>query len=120
VLPVRNPEEGFMASPLGDIHVSDGDAVATEHIPTALTAGGLVYDDGATQVFEPDGATTFVERGRPAEGEWYLDDDGRFCSFWPPSYRACYDLHWIVEDGGIVGLRFTELGGGSGFSGRYR
>ena len=109
-----------MASSLGDIHVSDGDAVATEHIPTALTAGGLVYDDGATQVFEPDGATTFVERGRPAEGEWYLDDDGRFCSFWPPSYRACYDLHWIVEDGGIVGLRFTELGGGSGFSGRYR
>jgi hypothetical protein len=31
-----------MASPLSDIHVSDGDAVATEHIPTALTTGGTV------------------------------------------------------------------------------
>jgi hypothetical protein len=109
-----------MASTLGDIHVSDGDAVATKHIPMALTAGGLVYDDGATQIFEPAGATTYVEQGRSTEGEWYLDDDGRFCSFWPPSYRACYDLHWIVEDGGIVGLRFVERGGGSGFNGRYR
>jgi hypothetical protein len=109
-----------MTSSLSDIHVSDGDAVATKDVPTALTAGGLVYDDGATQIFEPAGATIYVERGRPTEGEWYLDDEGRFCSFWPPSYRACYDLHWIVEGGRIVGLRFTELGGGAGFSGRYR
>jgi hypothetical protein len=109
-----------MAGMLGDIHVSDGDAVATEHIPTALTAGGLVYDDGATQIFEPAGATIYVERGRPTEGEWYLDDDGHFCSFWPPSYRACYDLHWIVEDGGIVGLRFVQRGGGDSFAGRYQ
>ena len=47
-------------------------------------------------------------------------DDGNFGSFWPPSYRASYDLHWIVEDGAIVGLRFAELGGGSRFDGRYR
>jgi hypothetical protein len=51
--------------------------------------------------------------GRPARGKWYVDDAGHFGSFWPPSYRASYDLHWIVEDGAIVGLRFTELGGGS-------
>jgi len=109
-----------MTGPLADIHVSDGDAVTTAHIAAAVTAGGLVYDDGATQVFEPGGATIYVERGRPSEGEWYVDGDGRFCSFWPPSYRACYDLHWIVEDGGIVGLRFVERAGGSEFSGRYR
>ena len=41
-------------------------------------------------------------------------------SFWPPSYRACYDLHWIVENGGVVGLKFTELDRGSVFVGRYR
>lgn len=120
VLPERNAEEDLMTNPLGDIRVSDGDVVATEHIRTALTAGRFVYDDGATQVFEPAGATIYVEHGRPTEGEWYLDDQGRFCSFWPPSYRACYNLRWIVEDGGIVGLRFTELVGGSGFNGRYR
>jgi hypothetical protein len=120
VFPERNDEEDLMAGRLGHIHVSDGAAVETVHIPMAVTAGGLVYDDGATQVFEPAGATVYVERGRPTEGEWYIDGEGRFCSFWPPSYRACYNLHWIVEDGGIVGLRFTELGGGSGFIGRYR
>jgi hypothetical protein len=121
VSPERNPEEDdVMTNTLSDIHVSDGDAVATKHIRTALTAGRLVYDDGATQVFEPAGATTYVEQGRPTEGEWYLDDDGRFCSFWPPNYRACYDLHWIVEDGRIAGLRFIEHGSGSGFNGRYQ
>jgi hypothetical protein len=54
--------------------------------------------------------------GRPTRGEWYVDDDGHFASIWPPSY----DLRWMVEDGAIVGLRFTELGRGSRFAGRYR
>jgi hypothetical protein len=72
------------------------------------------YED-ATQVFEADGGTTYVENGRPTRGEWYVDDDGHFGSFWPPSYRASYDLRWIVEEGIIVGLRFTELGRGSRF-----
>jgi hypothetical protein len=35
-------------------------------------------------------------------------------------YRASYHLRWIVEDGEIVGLRFTELGRGPRFDGRYR
>ena len=109
-----------MASPLDGILVSDGDAVATMHIPTALTAGGFVYDDGATQIFESAGATIYGEQGRSTEGEWYLDDDGRFCSFWPPSYRACYDLYWIVEDERIAGIRFCERRSGSGFNGYYR
>jgi MOSC domain-containing protein YiiM len=103
-----------------DLEVSDGDAVAPELIPRALTAGELVFADGATQVFEADGATTYVESGRPTRGEWYVDDDGRFGSFWPPSYRASYDLRWMVENGAIVGLRFTELDRGSRFDGRYR
>jgi hypothetical protein len=82
-----------------DIEVSDGDAVAPELIPRALTAGELVFPDGATQVFEADGRATYVESDRPTRGEWYVDDEGRFGSFWPPSYRASYDLHWMVEDG---------------------
>lgn len=49
-----------------------------------------------------------------------VDGDGHFGSFWPPSYRARYDLHWMVENGAIVGLRFTELDRGSRFDGRYR
>ena len=103
-----------------DIKVSDGDLVASALIPQALTAGELEFSDHATQVFEADGGTTFVENGRPTRGKWYVDDTGHFGSFWPPSYRASYDLRWIVEDGAIVGLRFTELGGGSEFNGRYR
>jgi hypothetical protein len=47
----------------------------------------------------------YVENGRPTRGEWYVDDDGHFASFWPPSYRARYDFRWMVEDGAIVGLR---------------
>ncbi|MEV6904998.1 hypothetical protein [Amycolatopsis sp. NPDC051372] len=34
-------------------------------------------------------------------------------------YRASYDLHWMVEDGSIVGLRFTHCGDGSQFPGRH-
>ena len=107
-------------STLNDIKVSDGDMVPTALILRALTAGELVFSDDATQVFEADGGTTYVEDGRPTRGEWYVGDDGRFGSFWPPSYRATFDLRWIVENGAIVGLRFLELGRGSQFDGRYR
>src|SRR5918995_4286554 len=105
---------------LDDVEVSDGDVVAPALIPRALTAGELVFSKGATQVFEADGGTTYIENRRPTRGEWYVNDDGRFGSFWPPSYRASYDLRWMVEEGAIVGLRFTELGRGSRFDGRYR
>jgi hypothetical protein len=109
-----------MVRALENLAVADGDPVRAEHIATALTAGSLVYDDGATQTFEPGGGTTYVEHGQRSHGEWYVDSEGRFCSFWPPSYRAWYDLHWIVEKGSVVGLRFTELDRGSVFVGRYR
>lgn len=109
-----------MVNGLDDVVVADSDAVAPALVPRALTAGELVFDDGATQIFYPDGATTYVENGRPTRGEWHLDSDGYFVSFWPPSYRARYDLRWMVENGAIVGLRFIELGRGSRFDGRYR
>ena len=105
---------------LNGIKVSDGDTVTPELIPRALTAGEFVFSVHATQLFEADGGTTYVENGRPTRGEWYVEDNGRFGSFWPPGYRASYDLRWIVEDGVVVGLRFTELGRGSRFDGRYR
>ena len=109
-----------MAEGLGDVEASDGDVVTPALLPRALTAGELVFSDGATQVFEAGGGTTYVEHGRPTHGEWYIDDEGRFGSYWPPSYRASYDIRWLVEHGVIVGLRFTELGRGSRFDGRYR
>ncbi len=59
------------------------------------------------------------EHGRQTQGEWYVDDADRFCSFWPTVYRACYSLRWIVEGGAVVGLRFTDLQGGSRLDGRY-
>ena len=104
---------------LQGIRAQDGAAVAAADIPKAVTARRLVYTDGATQVFTADGKTTYTERGGDSPGEWYLDDQGRFCSFWPPSYRACYALRWMVDDTRIVGLRFTGLSDGVTFEGRY-
>ena len=109
-----------MVQALENLAVADAEPVRTEHIATALTARSFAYADGATQTFEPGGGTTYVEHEQRSHGEWYVDSEGRFCSFWPPSYRACYDLHWIVENGSVVGLRFTELDRGSVFVGRYR
>jgi hypothetical protein len=97
-----------------------GERIAADDIARAVTAAELVYEDGSTQVFRADGSTTYVEHGRPTAGEWYVDDEGRFCSFWPPSYRACYDLRWIVEAGEFVGITFRDIDHGSESVGRYR
>ena len=106
---------------LEDVEVFDGEPVAASLIPRAVTAADLLYDDGATQTFDVGGDTSYVEAdGRPTQGKWYVDEDGRFCSFWPPTYRACYELRWIVEGDEVVGLSFTGLGGGTRFDGRYR
>lgn len=109
-----------MFEALRGIDVGDDDRVAADHISLALTVGPLAYDDGAVQMFETGGATTYIEHGRETRGRWHVDDKNRFCSFWPPSSRACYDLRWIVERGNIVGLRFTDVRGGARFDGRYR
>jgi hypothetical protein len=60
----------------------------------------------------------YVENGRPTLGEWYVDAEGQFCSFWPPDYRACYELRWLVEDERITGLRFRR--GSYSAVGRYQ
>jgi hypothetical protein len=105
---------------LEDVEVVDGEPVAASLIPRAVTAGELIYDYGATQTFDVNGGTSYIEAdGRPTQGKWYLDEDGRFCSFWPPMHRACYHLRWIVDGGEIVGLSFTELDQGARFDGRY-
>jgi hypothetical protein len=106
---------------LENVKVVDGEPVAASVIPRAVTAGELRFDDGATQSFHVNGDTSYVEAdGRRTQGKWYVDEDGRFCSFWPPAYRACYGLLWIVEGDEIVGLSFTEMDRGTRFAGRYR
>jgi hypothetical protein len=66
---------------LEDVEVVDGEPVAASLIPRAVTAGELLFDDGATQTFDVNGDTSYVEAdGRPTQGKWYVDEDGRFCS----------------------------------------
>jgi hypothetical protein len=114
----RNDGTGTGLTALDALTVKDGDPVASAHIATALTAGRLFYEDGAVQDFQEDGTTVYVEHGRPTTGEWSVEDD-RFCSFWPPSYRDCFDLRWIVESGHVTGLEFRSVRDGSVFRGRY-
>ena len=100
--------------------VRDGDRVLPEQIPVALTTASFVYTDGATQVFTPDGRTTFREHGTSTEGEWGVEADGRFWSFWPPSYRGVYDLTWIVDSTGkAAGVRFADVRHGGSSEGLY-
>lgn len=109
-----------MFESLQELRVDDEDLVRADHLRTALTAGTFVFDDGATQVFTPDGHTTYTEGGRPSAGDWRVLGDGEFVSFWPPSYRATYVVRWIVTDGAIAGLSFTEAKRGTRFEGRYQ
>jgi hypothetical protein len=108
-----------MAGRFDHLAVSNGDLVLAKDMPGALTAATLVFPDGATQRFTPDGKTTYVDHGRPTQGEWSIVKDGEFSSFWPPAYRARYALRWIVEDGTVIGLSFTEVQRGDRFDGRY-
>ena len=107
-------------STTGSPHVSDGERIDPADIAAALTRAPLAYDDGATQVFTPDGRTVYTERGGRSSGKWKVDDDGRFQSFWPPAYYATYDVSWIAgPDGEAVGIRFAELDRETTFDGRY-
>ena len=99
---------------------TNGELVRAADMADALTAATLVFDDGATQTFTPDGRTTYVEQGRQTAGEWSVLADGAFSSFWPPDYRATYALRWIVEDDSRGGLSFTDDRSGQRFDGRYR
>lgn len=108
-----------MAGRFDHLGVADGDPVLAKDIPGALTAATLVFSDGATQSFTLDGQTTYVDHGRPTQGEWSIVKDGEFSSFWPPDYRARYALRWIVDGETVTGLSFTEVQRGDRFDGRY-
>jgi len=98
----------------------NGERIAAADVADALTRAPITYADGATQVFTRDGRTTYTESGSPSSGEWGVDDQGQFWSFWPPTYRATYDVFWTTDaDGHVVGIRFTELIRGPTFEGRY-
>jgi hypothetical protein len=100
--------------------VRDGDRINPADIPSALTRAPFAYADGATQVFTPDGRTVYTEKGAPSSGEWKVDDDGRFQSFWPPSEYTTYEVSWIANsDGEAIGIRFADLKRGATFDGRY-
>lgn len=103
-----------------DLTVNDGDPVPAGAMADALTAAPLVFGDGATQVFATDGTTTYVESGRQTSGEWWVLEDGKFSSFWPPSYRAVYSISWIADHGAPIGLTFVQQHGGGRFDGRYQ
>jgi len=109
-----------MPESLEGLRVGNDDLVQADHMPAALTAGTLVFGDGATQVFTADGHTTYTDQGRPTQGDWWVLGDGEFASFWPPDYRASYALRWVVEDEAITGLTFIEKERGTRFEGRYR
>lgn len=100
-------------------HLVDGRPVGADEMTAALTASRFAFDDGATQSFSADGRTTYVEGGSASDGEWSVAGDGTFASFWPPSYRATYEVRWIVEDGTAVGVSFTDTRGGARYDGRY-
>lgn len=96
-----------------------GGRITAADIPDALTRAPFTYLDGATQVFTPDGRTIYTENDVPTSGEWGVTDQGQFWSFWPPSYRATYDVFWVLENEKVVGVRFLELVRGSTSEGRY-
>jgi hypothetical protein len=100
--------------------VSDGDRIDPADIAAALTRAPFTYADGATQVFTPDGRTVYTENGTQSSGEWKVDSDGRFQSFWPPSEYTTYEVSWIAgPDGEVVGIRFADPNRGTTFDGRY-
>ncbi|GLQ56141.1 hypothetical protein GCM10010862_34000 [Devosia nitrariae] len=100
--------------------INDGDRIDPADIAAALTRAPFTYADGATQVFTPDGRTVYTENGTQSSGEWKVDDDGRFQSFWPPSEYTTYDVSWIASpDGGALGIRFADPNRGTKFDGRY-
>lgn len=76
-----------MLESLRHLRVGDDDLVDADHMLAALTAGTLVFADGATQVFTSDGRTTYTDDGRPSRGEWWVVGDGKFASFWPLTTR---------------------------------
>lgn len=108
-----------MVESLAGFDVEDGEAVAALDLPAAVTAAPLRYTDGSSQSFLASGQTTYFEGGRPTQGQWSVDG-GRFTSFWPPSYRATYEVSWLVTGGQVTGLRFVDVRTGDRFDGHFQ
>jgi hypothetical protein len=108
-----------MPESLQGLRVGNDELVHADHMSAALTAGTLVFGDGATQIFTPDGHATYTEHGRSSQGDWWVLGDGNFASFWPPDYKGTYVVRWVVAEGAITGLTFRETEGGARFEGRY-
>jgi hypothetical protein len=108
-----------MAGPGPTPPLQDGARIDPSDVAEALTKAPFVYGDGNTQTFTPDGRTVYTDGGTPTRGEWGVDDDGRFWSFWPPTFRSSYDLAWIVDGDDAAGVRFVARPGGQVSEGRY-
>src|SRR5262249_14717967 len=99
--------------------VKNGDRIDPADIPNALTRAPFTYTDCATQVFTSDARTVYTQNGEPSSGEWKVDEDGRFQSFWPPSEYTNYDTTWIAgPNGEAIGIKFTDPIKGVTFDGR--
>jgi hypothetical protein len=53
----------------------------------------------------------------PVRATGWVLGDGKFVSFWPPDYQATYVVRWVVAEGAITGLTFTETERGARFEG---
>jgi len=88
-----------------------------QKIRLALEGRTVKYTDsaGATQKFESDGSTVYIE-GRPSLGSWRVSDS-QYCSVWPPASNwVCYDvftradkqmIRFVSESGRVYTGRYT-------------
>ncbi len=63
------------------------------------TMNGIWGETVYQQYFDPNGRTIYQEEGkRPTFGTWRINEQGRYCSVWPPSKtEACYDVSKEAE-----------------------
>ena len=104
----------MMAGPVwaDDWRILDGPAITL-----ALSSRALSYEDGSSQNFFADGATSY-KNGTTSLGRWQVLGD-EYCSQWPPSDRwACYavkaeaaglDLRFVAADGSSTQGRYIDL-----------
>lgn len=80
----------------------------------------LRYDDGAEQLFHPDGRTEYRVAGDVQPGRWDVEGDS-YVSLWPPStHRDLYQVEASHDDdGNIVQLAFVHRQSGDRFAGRF-
>ena len=93
-------------------------ADAFNQLLSGNTMNGVWGEYNYKQYFNPNGETTYQEEGKPETyGTWRINDEGQFCSIWPPSAdEYCYvvlkdDETLLWEDGrGNVYPATVEVG----------